>query len=133
MLDGTWRLSVTAKDLEAAGASAGFVGLNTGVWTFHLEGGEGTIDQPRGNPCLVAYQIDDNRIVFDFAARPGSGCGGKIEGTFELSGGAATFNWTKDDSGDPVAWDNAFLERRASTGRRGTEERSSRWSTGTGG
>ncbi len=108
VLDGTWRLSVTARNLEAAGATADFVGLNTGVWTFHLNGGEGTVEQPRGNPCLVAYQIDDNRILFDFAARPGSGCGGKIEGTFELSGGAATFNWTKDDSGDPIAWDNAF-------------------------
>ncbi len=112
VLDGTWRLSATARDLEAAGAPANYVGANAGVWTFHLKGGEGTIDQPVGDPCLVGYEINRNRIVFDFAARPGSGCGGKLEGTFELSGDAATFHWTKqDECCDPVAWDNGFWKR----------------------
>ena len=109
VLDGTWRLSIKAQDLEAAGTTPEYAGGNAGVWTFHLQGGEGTIDQPLGDPCLVAYTINGKRIVFDFAARPGSGCGGKLHGAFELSGDKGSFHWTKqDECCDPVAWDNAF-------------------------
>jgi TRAP-type C4-dicarboxylate transport system substrate-binding protein len=109
VLDGTWRLSVAPRDLEAAGATAEYVGGNAGVWTFHLNGGQGTIDQPRGDPCLVAYRINGKRIIFVFDAQPASGCGGALHGTFELAGDTGTFHWTKqDECCDPVAWDNAF-------------------------
>lgn len=109
VLDGTWRLSSEAQDLEAAGATPEYTGANAGVWTLHLKGGEGTLDQPRGGPCFVGYTINGRLIVFDFAARPGSNCGGKVHGSFELSGDTATFHWTKqDECCDPVAWDNAF-------------------------
>ncbi len=109
-LDGVWRLKVTSSALEAAGAPPDWVGGNTGVWTFRLKGGRGTVDQPLGDPCIVSYAINGSHIDFDFAADPASGCGGVLHGTFEVTGETATFQWTKDDGPDPVAFDNAFFK-----------------------
>jgi TRAP-type C4-dicarboxylate transport system substrate-binding protein len=110
VLDGDWRLNSTYESLTADGVPSDWAGANFGVWTFHLKGGKGTVDQPRGGPCIVSYVLAGNRMSFNFAADPASECGGFLRGTFSVSGDVATFHWAHQDElgGNPVAWDNAF-------------------------
>ena len=110
VLDGDWRLNSEYDNLAAAGAPPDWAGANFGLWTFHLKGGKGTVDQPRGGPCIVSYAIAGRRISFNFAADPASQCGGFLRGTFTVEGRVARFRWLHQDElgGNPVAWDNAF-------------------------
>ncbi|MGL6280038.1 MAG: TRAP transporter substrate-binding protein [Gaiella sp.] len=110
LLDGTWRLDSRAADMLAAGATSEYANANAGVRTFHLRRGRGTVDQPQGDPCIIAYAIHDDRISIDFGASSSSGCGGWVIGTVELRDGMAWVRLTKADEG-PLAANNAFFRR----------------------
>ena len=108
VLDGVWRVDVRPEPMRAAGVPEDKIAINIGVWTFTLENGRGTVDQPTGDDCEVQFTFAGRRVTMDFAVAGNANCGGLALGTFRRDGDVVSFRWEKDID-EELALDNAFF------------------------
>lgn len=108
VLDGIWRMEVSAQAIVDAGGTAHDGSANAGVWTIEIRGGNAVADQPHGDDCAWDLNFAGERVSLAYQVPGNDNCFGYIVGTYERTGDTVTFDFEKQRDYD-VALDRAIF------------------------
>ena len=100
-------MDVRPEPMPAAGVSEDKIAINIGVWTFTLENGRGTVDQPTGDDCEVQFTFAGKRVTMT-SPWPATPTAGAWHSAPSVATGRRSFRWEKDID-EELALDNAFF------------------------
>lgn len=96
VVEGDWRLLVSAQNLSQAGATAQDAAVNAGTWTFTFRG-DGTFEyvEPHNRACPGTFSVAGDRLSMTEDSSVGD-CDGQWELTFARQDDRVTFVATPD-------------------------------------
>lgn len=107
VLDGSWRIEVTAERLRAAGVDATVAANNEAVWTFTLADGAYRGTSTNGDDCVGRVFIRGDLVstVWD----PATGCGGNTTSRWTVTGDLLELEFVSGNEPGLREFSNAFM------------------------
>ena len=96
VFDGTWRFNSDEKKLIDAGASAADAHGNAGVWEMTVKDGVAAVTFQGKSGGTFTFTFSGDRVQVDLGEQ-----GGVMEGTYEIDGDTAMFDWNTEDTAYP--------------------------------